>query len=78
LHYPAKAPKVLGIGFAATRDLVSFLRAGTAEAPAPASSSGRTIKTALAMGISQSGRFLRDFIAQGFNQDEAGRNMTYL
>jgi hypothetical protein len=74
-HYPAKDPKVLGIGFAATRDLVSFLRYGTSTATAPASPSGRAMKTALAIGISQSGRFLRDFIVQGFNQDEARRKV---
>ena len=32
LHYPAKNPRVLGIGMAATRDFVSFLRHGRADA----------------------------------------------
>ncbi len=36
---------------------------------------GRGIKTALAVGISQSGRYLRDHIVQGFNQDEAKRRV---
>jgi hypothetical protein len=62
-HYPAKDPKVLGIGFAAARDLVSHLRA------APG------VRRAMAIGISQSGRFLRDFVHQGFNQDESGRKV---
>lgn len=74
-HYPAKAPKVLGIGFAAARDLVAFLRYEMHEATAPTSPPGRPIKAALAFGSSQSGRFLRDFIAQGFNQDEARRKV---
>jgi hypothetical protein len=60
LTYKAKDPKVLGIGFAATRDLVSRLRQEGG------------FKAAFAEGISQSGRFLRDFIHEGFNQDEAG------
>ncbi|HEX7966819.1 MAG TPA: alpha/beta hydrolase domain-containing protein, partial [Stellaceae bacterium] len=69
LTYDAKAPKVLGIGFAATRDLVSYLRYAERDGRAPHPVGG--IKAALAFGISQSGRYLRDFIAQGFNQDEA-------
>jgi hypothetical protein len=68
LTYPAANPKVLGIGFAATRDVVAALR-GPASAGNPA---GGAIRHAVALGISQSGRFLRDFVHQGFNQDEAG------
>jgi hypothetical protein len=30
---------------------------------------------AMAVGVSQSGRFLKDLIYQGFNQDEAGRQV---
>lgn len=62
-HYPAKDPKVLGLGFAAVRDLVSDLRMDM------------QAKTVLAIGISQSGRYLRDFVRQGFNQDESGRRV---
>ena len=71
IHYPAKNPKILGIGFAAVRDLVSFLRNDrSAENPARPG-----IKAALAYGSSWSGRFLRDFIHLGFNQDEAARKV---
>src|SRR4051812_35807087 len=77
LVYKAANPPVSGIGFAATRDLVSFLRhtaadeAGTAN---PLASSGQpVISRALAHGTSQSGRYLRDFIYSGFNEDEFGR-----
>lgn len=78
--YPAQDPKVLGIGFAATRDLISFLRyevrdhAGTAN---PVSLNGGTpgVAAVLAFGVSQSGRYLRDHLALGFNQDEAGRKV---
>ncbi len=62
-HYPAKDPKVLGVGFAAARDLISHLRESS------------KAKYALATGISQSGRYLRDFVHQGFNQDENGRKV---
>ena len=68
LRYSATNPKVLGIGFAATRDLISHLR-GSAEGR---DLLGRRVTHALAFGISQAGRYLRDHLAQGFNQDETG------
>lgn len=73
-RYPARDPKVLGLGFAATRDFVSFLRhePGTPAAPNPA---GNGIRAVLAVGVSQSGRYLRDHIGQGFNRDETGRRV---
>jgi hypothetical protein len=78
--YPAKDPKVLGIGFAATRDLVSFLRyqtrdrAGNAN-PVALNGGDSGIRAVLAFGVSQSGRYLRDHVALGFNQDEAGHKV---
>ncbi|HTI82445.1 MAG TPA: alpha/beta hydrolase domain-containing protein [Acetobacteraceae bacterium] len=68
LRYSATNPWVLGIGFAATRDLISHLR-GSAEGR---DLLGRQATHALAFGISQAGRYLRDHLAQGFNRDEAG------
>ena len=59
---------MLGIGFAATRDLVSHLR----HSAAGRDLLGRPMEHALAFGISQAGRYLRDHIAQGFNRDEDG------
>jgi len=77
LVYLAANPPVSGIGFAATRDLVAFLRrdatdeAGTAN---PLAVAGKpAITRALAHGTSQSGRYLRDFVYQGFNEDEGSR-----
>ena len=73
LQYTVKDPLVLGIGFAATRDLNSFFRyekkddAGT---PNPVAGS---VRWAISEGSSQSGTFLRAFIRLGFNQDEHGR-----
>ena len=74
LHYPAKDPRVLGIGMAAVRDLISFMKYETADAKG-AANPARNIKATLAFGISQSGRFLRDFVYQGFNQDTRGRKV---
>jgi hypothetical protein len=75
LHYPATNPRVLGIGLAATRDLVSFLRYEAADAKGNANPAGGGIRHVLAFGRSQSGRYLRDHVAQGFNQDESARKV---
>lgn len=69
--YPTENPSVAGIGFAATRDIVSFLRNESSEAN-PLSGG---IKRVLAHGSSQSGRYLRDFTYRGFNEDELGRKV---
>jgi len=78
--YWAKNPLVLGLGFAVVRDLVSFLRyqqKDRAGRPNPlASEWNRTaVRYAYGWGRSQSGRFLRDLVYHGFNEDEAGRKV---
>jgi hypothetical protein len=79
-RYPAKDPKILGIGYAATRDLISFLRyenydlAGNPN-PIAISNASPDIQAAFAIGISQSGRYLHDHILFGFNQDESKRRV---
>jgi hypothetical protein len=75
-HYPAKDPVVLGIGFAATRDFLSFLRYDAADAAGNANPAGGPVRHVLGHGRSQSGRFWRDFVHLGFNQDEAGRKVA--
>lgn len=74
LIYEARDPIVMGLGFAATRDLVSFLRYDTSEKnPLALAGENKTPRWAIGFGSSQSGRFLKDLIYQGFNQDESGR-----
>ena len=70
-HYEATGPRVQGLGFAATRDVVSYLR----HDPAALAFTGRAMTHAMAIGISQAGRYLRDHIGQGFNRDEQGRRV---
>src|SRR6516165_887994 len=68
--YRSKDPRVIGCGLAGTRDLVSFLKYDASPAnPAPG------LKWAIGWGVSQSGRFLRHFVYQGFNADEQGRTV---
>src|SRR4029077_15041125 len=78
--YPAKNPLVLGLGFAVVRDLVSFLRykaKDSAGRPNPLGSGKEkmAISHAYAWGRSQSGRYLRDFVYHGFNEDESHRKV---
>ncbi len=70
LVYTAKNPTVMGTGFAATRDFVSFLKYETEDNPL-----GGAIERAYAFGSSQSGRFLRHMLYEGFNRDEAGQQV---
>ncbi|HET7884358.1 MAG TPA: alpha/beta hydrolase domain-containing protein, partial [Acetobacteraceae bacterium] len=67
--YRARDPIVMGIGFAAIRDFVSFLR------HSPDSPLRTGIRYAAGFGISQSGRVLRDLTYHGFNRDLAGRTV---
>jgi hypothetical protein len=78
--YPAKNPLVLGLGFAVVRDWVSFLRYDLKDStgrPNPLVN-GKTetgIRYSYGWGRSQSGRFLRDFVYHGFNEDESRRKV---
>ena len=73
LVYTAKDPLVLGIGYAATRDLNAFFRYADRDATSAANPIAGKISYGVARGSSQSGTFLRSFIHLGFNQDESGR-----
>jgi hypothetical protein len=65
LFYLSEAPPVSGLGYAAIRDAVSWLKHdATSLAP---------VRHAYAFGASQCGRFLRDFVYLGFNTDEQDR-----
>jgi hypothetical protein len=73
LTYTAKDPLVLGIGFAATRDINAFFRRATKDDSQQANPVAEKITHVIAQGISQSGNFIKTFIHLGFNQDEANR-----
>jgi len=73
LQYTVKDPLVLGIGFAATRDLNSFFRYEKKDDAGTPNPVAAAVRWAISEGSSQSGTFLRAFIRLGFNQDEQGR-----
>jgi hypothetical protein len=70
--YTAMDPVVAGIGFAATRDFVSFLRNAQADSANTPNPVGGDVRRALAFTVSQPGRYMNDFVWLGFNQDERG------
>jgi len=74
-NYTASDPKAMGLGFLGVRDLISFLRYETQDKAGNANPVAGRIKTTLATGISQSGRYLRDFLWMGFNADRQVRTV---
>lgn len=75
LIYEGQDPLVQGTGFTAVRDLISALKHGTGKGH-PLLVDGRpAIRRAHGFGVSQSGRFLREFLYWGFNRDERGRKV---
>ncbi len=61
--YTAKDPTVVGLGPAAVRDYVSYIK------------QQGEVERAIGFGVSQSGRFLRTFLYYGFNADEKGKRV---
>ena len=63
--YVVSNPVIAGLGFAAVRDFSSYVK----------HNDGAVVKATRVYGegISQNGRFLRDFLYGGFNADEQGR-----
>ncbi len=80
LIYPAKDPWVMGLGYAVTRDVASFLRyelRDDAGNPNPVALSRETvgIRRAYGAGSSSTGMYMRDWLYLGFNEDEAHRKV---
>ncbi|MBL8696965.1 MAG: hypothetical protein JNK67_01245 [Alphaproteobacteria bacterium] len=72
LIYRARDPKVLGLGFAAMRDLAEHLRGQRQDDAGTPNPVYRDGARTLVFGSSQSGRMIRSFIHLGFNQAEGG------
>lgn len=69
--YQAAPAPVAGLGLAAVRDFVSYLKFGGIASPLR--EHPQTQQHVLAYGYSQSARFLRQYLYDGFNADEQGR-----
>jgi hypothetical protein len=73
--YTAKDPTVNGIGMAAVRDFVAFLRFGTKDDSGNANPLAGDVGRAYTEVLSQPGRLLNDFLLLGFNQAETGQKV---
>ena len=75
LVYVAKDPKVMGLGFAAVRDMIAFFRDRQQDAAGTANPIFGAIKNTIASGVSQCGNFIKTFVHLGFNQDVSGKQV---
>jgi hypothetical protein len=80
LIYDAKSPIVMGLAYAVSRDVGSFLRYETKDAagnpnPLAQSATSAGITRIYSFGGSQSGEYQREFVYLGFNEDEAHRKV---
>jgi hypothetical protein len=73
--FTAQDPYVLGIGYAAFRDVASFFRNATQDQEGTPNPLANQISWVISRGRSQSGNFLRAFLHLGFNQDERNRKV---
>jgi Alpha/beta hydrolase domain len=71
--FTAQNPLVLGVGLAATRDLISFLRYEPTDQEGHANPIAGGVRKVMSVGSSQSGSFIRGSIFWGFNEDSRGR-----
>jgi hypothetical protein len=68
--YKATGAVPVGLGFAAVRDMASFIKHGGS----PLFGGDQpTIHRTIGFGVSQTGRFLRHMMYEGFNEDEKNR-----
>ena len=74
--FTAKDPYILGIGFAAFRDMGSFFKFEAEDDFGTPNPVAGGISWTIARGVSQSGNFLRGLLHLGFNEDEARRQVN--
>ena len=69
--HKAANPPVMGIGFAAVRDWLTFLKLQAQDDFGNANPLAGSVQTILSFGASQTGRVSREFLYLGFNEDES-------
>ncbi|SEF29993.1 alpha/beta hydrolase domain-containing protein [Variovorax sp. NFACC27] len=75
LVYVAKDPKVMGLGLAALRDMITFFHRDASDSAGTANPVAAAIKNTIASGVSQCGNFMKTFVHLGFNEDRAGQKV---
>ncbi len=72
LIYQAHSPQVHGTCFTSVRDLIDAVKTGEGKGNPLLINGKPFLKRAHAFGISQAGRYLREFLYSGFNESESG------
>jgi len=75
VSFTAKDPYVLGVGFAAWRDVGDFFKNAQADDFDNLNPVAQRITRSIARGVSQSGNFLRGWLHMGFNETESGQQL---
>jgi hypothetical protein len=70
--FTAKDPMLLGVGFAAWRDVGQFFKTAKADDIGTPNPVAGKLTHSIARGVSQSGNYLRGWLHLGFNQGENG------
>ncbi|HEY9238961.1 MAG TPA: alpha/beta hydrolase domain-containing protein [Burkholderiaceae bacterium] len=73
--FKAKDPYLLGVGFAAWRDVGHFFKTAAADDVGTPNPVAGQVQHSIARGNSQSGNFLRGWLHMGFNQAESGARL---
>ena len=75
LIYETEGSRVMGLGFLGIRDLMSFLRFGDKDSAGNANPLAGHVEKAYGTGTSLSGRVIRQYIYEGWNEDAQGRQL---
>lgn len=75
LVYTGRNPKVMGLGLAAVRDIVSFFRDSQKDSYGWENPLYGHIKYTIGTGTSQSGNFMKTFLNLGFNEGLKGKRV---
>jgi hypothetical protein len=73
LNYETEGSRVMGLGFAGVREVVSFLRYGNKDANGISNPLAGAVDKAYAYGASLAGRVVREYVYEGWNRDSEGR-----
>ncbi len=73
--YETEGSRVMGMGFLGIRELMSFLRFGDEDSTGAANPLAGHVDKAYATGTSLSGRVIREYIYEGWNEDAKGRQI---
>ena len=74
--FESSNPLVLGVGYAATRDVISFFRHAAVDRSGNANPVAGRVSKVVSIGSSQSAAFIRGSIFYGFNEDESNRQVV--